>query len=624
MPPRQATYGKAKNFKKTFPRMVKDLKPEALLLVAVMIFSIFSSVLAIISPVILREFLNLFSPQFNGQTPINNSLLHFTPSMTAEGIPTYLISIQWTTVAFYVSIIISIYVLSAILSWLGEWISVSVSSRYAYQMRDRIQQKLNKLPLSYFDRVPYGDTLSVGTNDVDNISRNLQSIISQTCSSITLFVGTFIAMFVIEYRLAFVALVSLPFTILIVIFVAKFSQKQFSSYRNELGILNGKVEENYAGYKIIKLFNKEQDVIEDFNKTNKKMARSDGLSQFFSGFIFPSTNFIHNLAFVGIAVVGGIINDPSTMIVFFLFLNLFSRPFQQIGQIFNIIQSVVASGERIYEILDEPEESSEENAKVVPENSITGKYQFDNVSFSYSPDKPLIENLNLNVYPGETVAIVGPTGAGKTTLVNLIMRFYDVTDGSLKLDGVDVRDYKRSLVRGVVGMVLQDTWLFKGTIRENITYGQPDASEEELISACKQAHIYHFIQTLPNGFDYMLNEDGNNISQGQRQLITIARAILSKPKVMILDEATSSVDTRTEQQIQDAMNKIMEGRTSFIIAHRLSTIKNAKLILVMKKGHIIEKGDHQSLLKANGFYAELYNSQFLGTLNNENEEKEES
>lgn len=372
------------------------------------------------------------------------------------------------------------------------------------------------------------------------------------------------------------------------------------------------------------MFNKEQDVIEDFNKTNKKMARSDGLSQFFSGFIFPSTNFIHNLAFVGIAVVGGIINDPSTMIVFFLFLNLFSRPFQQIGQIFNIIQSVVASGERIYEILDEPEESSEENAKVVAENSIAGKYQFDNVSFSYSPDKPLIENLNLNVYPGETVAIVGPTGAGKTTLVNLIMRFYDVTDGSLKLDDVDVKDYKRSLVRGVVGMVLQDTWIFKGTIRENIIYGQPDASEEELISACKQAHIYHFIQTLPNGFDYMLNEDGNNISQGQRQLITIARAILSKPKVMILDEATSSVDTRTEQQIQDAMNKIMEGRTSFIIAHRLSTIKNAKLILVMKKGHIVEKGDHQSLLKANGFYAELYNSQFLGTLNNENEEKEES
>ncbi len=345
------------------------------------------------------------------------------------------------------------------------------------------------------------------------------------------------------------------------------------------------------------------------------MTKSDRLSQFLSGFIFPSTNFINNLAFVGIAIVGGIINRPATMIVFFIFLNLFSRPFQQIGQIFNVIQSVVASGERIYEILDSKEETPDVTHEEKTEEDIIGEYIFDNVAFSYTKDKPLIEDLNLKVSPGDSVAIVGPTGAGKTTIVNLIMRFYDINSGSIKLDNVDLRNYKRSTVRGVVGMVLQDTWLFKGSIRDNITYGNPNASEDEIIAACKEAHIYHFIETLPGGLDYQLNEEGNNISQGQKQLLTIARAILSKPKVMILDEATSSVDTRTEQAIQDAMDKIMEGRTSFIIAHRLSTIKNAKLILVMKKGHIVEKGNHEELLKLNGFYADLYNSQFLGTNN---------
>lgn len=608
MPPRMNGVVKAKNFKQTFSRMVKDLKPEYPILITIIAFAVLAAILTIVSPIILNDFLNLLTPEFDPNTHllINNNLLSLENGR---------IIINWLTVGKYFEIIIGIYVCSAILMWLAEFLSVNVAAKYSYQMRDRIQNKINKLPLSYFDNIPYGDTLSIGTNDVDNISRNLQNIISQSCQSVTLFLGTLIAMLVTEYRLALVALVSLPITILIVVFVAKFSQKQFNTYRKELGVLNGKIEEDYAGYKIIKLFNKEKDVIKDFDKSNKTMTKSDRLSQFLSGFIFPSTNFINNLAFVGIAVVGGIINRPATMIVFFIFLNLFSRPFQQIGQIFNVIQSVVASGERIYEILDSKEETADVTHEEKIEEDIIGEYIFDNVAFSYTKDKPLIEDLNLKVSPGDSVAIVGPTGAGKTTIVNLIMRFYDINSGSIKLDNVDLRDYKRSTVRGVVGMVLQDTWLFKGSIRDNITYGNPNASEDEIIAACKEAHIYHFIETLPGGLDYQLNEEGNNISQGQKQLLTIARAILSKPKVMILDEATSSVDTRTEQAIQDAIDKIMEGRTSFIIAHRLSTIKNAKLILVMKKGHIAEKGNHEELLKLNGFYADLYNSQFLGTNN---------
>ena len=455
--------------------------------------------------------------------------------------------------------------------------------------------------------------------------RELQTIIVQTCNSITLFVGTFIAMLVTKWQLALVAIVSLPFTILIVILVSKFSQKQFRIYRKELGDLNGQVEEDYAGYLIIKLFNKQQDSINEFEVTNAKMSNSDKISQFLSGLIFPTTNFINNLAYVGIAVVGGLLQDPGAMITFFIFLNMFSRPFQQIGQIVNIIQSVVASGERIYELLEEKEFEPDPVNAVDTDENILGKFEFNNVYFSYVPEKPLIQNFNLKINAGDTVAIVGPTGAGKTTLVNLIMRFYEINEGTIKLDGVDTKDYKRNILRGSIGMVLQDTWLFRGTIRENLLYGDENATFEDIKAACKQAHIDHFIETLPGKYDFVLNEDGTNISQGQRQLLTIARAIISKPKIMILDEATSSVDTRTEQQIQDALDNIMQNKTSFIIAHRLSTIKNAKLIIVMKKGNIVETGNHKELLARNGFYAELYNSQFIGNnLTENNSEVEES
>lgn len=618
MPPRQMTITKPKNFSKTLKKMLKDFKKEYVLLVIVIILSILSAVLSILSPLVLQNLLNSASLSDG-----SSSSALFEVLVNQDGMQ--YVQINWPFFFSRFGLMLGLYVLSAFLTFLAEFITVSISARFSYDMRERVKAKLDRLPLSYFDKVPYGDTLSVGTNDVDNISRNLQTIIVQTCNSITLFVGTFIAMLVTKWQLALVAIVSLPFTILIVILVSKFSQKQFRIYRKELGDLNGQVEEDYAGYLIIKLFNKQQDSINEFEVTNAKMSNSDKISQFLSGLIFPTTNFINNLAYVGIAVVGGLLQDPGAMITFFIFLNMFSRPFQQIGQIVNIIQSVVASGERIYELLEEKEFEPDPVNAIDTDENILGKFEFNNVYFSYVPEKPLIQNFNLKINAGDTVAIVGPTGAGKTTLVNLIMRFYEINEGTIKLDGVDTKDYKRNILRGSIGMVLQDTWLFRGTIRENLLYGDENATFEDIKAACKQAHIDHFIETLPGKYDFVLNEDGTNISQGQRQLLTIARAIISKPKIMILDEATSSVDTRTEQQIQDALDNIMQNKTSFIIAHRLSTIKNAKLIIVMKKGNIVETGNHKELLARNGFYAELYNSQFIGNnLTENNSEVEES
>lgn len=618
MPPKQMTIAKPKNFSKTLKKMLKDFKKEYVLLVIVIILSILSAVLSILSPLVLQNLLNSASLSDG-----SSSSALFEVLINQDGMQ--YVQINWPFFFSRFGLMFGLYVLSAFLTFLAEFITVSISARFSYDMRERVKAKLDRLPLSYFDKVPYGDTLSIGTNDVDNISRNLQTIIVQTCNSITLFVGTFIAMLVTKWQLALVAIVSLPFTILIVILVSKFSQKQFRIYRKELGDLNGQVEEDYAGYLIIKLFNKQQDLINEFEVTNAKMSNSDKISQFLSGLIFPTTNFINNLAYVGIAVVGGLLQDPGAMITFFIFLNMFSRPFQQIGQIVNIIQSVVASGERIYELLEEKEFEPDPVNAIDTDENILGKFEFNNVYFSYVPEKPLIQNFNLKINAGDTVAIVGPTGAGKTTLVNLIMRFYEINEGTIKLDGVDTKDYTRNILRGSIGMVLQDTWLFRGTIRENLLYGDENATFEDIKAACKQAHIDHFIETLPGKYDFVLNEDGTNISQGQRQLLTIARAIISKPKIMILDEATSSVDTRTEQQIQDALDNIMQNKTSFIIAHRLSTIKNAKLIIVMKKGNIVETGNHKELLARNGFYAELYNSQFIGNnLTENNSEVEES
>ena len=698
-PGRARSIDKPQNMKLVFKRMLKDFKKEYVVLIFVILFAIGSAVLNIIAPIFLGEFLNHALPQDISTSPLFNFVL-------VDG--STVVQINWDYFFYNFGVLLGFYVGSALFSWLSEWLSVGVGARYAYEFRDKILIKLDKLPLSYFDRVPYGDTLSVCTNDVDNISRNLQSIITQTTSGVSLFFGSLIAMFIYDYRLAFIALAVLPITLIIVLLISKHSQKQFASYRKELGDLNGKVEENYAGVSVIKLFNKEDDVEADFDIVNKRMAKADGLSQFLSGFVFPTTIFINNVAYVAIAVVGGIIGQIGTMISFFTLLSLFTRPFQQIGQIANIIQSVLASGERIYSLLDEVEEIPDKATAETEENKIQGEFDFDHVYFQYSIDKPLIEDFTLHVNKGDMVAIVGPTGAGKTTMVNLIMRFYEITNianiddlkvkslkfrnsinqilgydeikdinidssldireatrlerekledfyqsaiknnkkilgdddikkldyihslipnifnnGNIKLDGKTIFNYTRNCLRGSIGMVLQDTWLFKGTIKENLLYGDSNATDEEIEKACKEAHIDHFIHTLPGGYNFVLNEDGSNVSQGQRQLLTIARAIISKPRIMILDEATSSVDTRTEQQIQDALNKIMENRTSFVIAHRLSTIKNAKLIIVMKKGHIVETGTHYELLKKGGFYAELYNSQFAGN-NPMSKEAEES
>ncbi|NCA95478.1 MAG: ABC transporter ATP-binding protein [Methanomicrobia archaeon] len=589
---------KPKNYKKAIRRLISDLRPLLGTFIFVIIILITSATLSVLMPILLRDFMNTFMDPASGY-------ISYDP---VAGI----FHIGWPSIMSRFALMMSFYVGSALLMWLADWIVVKISADYAYNMREKIKAKLDLMPLSYFDRNTYGEILSRGTNDVDNISRHMSTIINQTILGISIFIGVIIAMFVTAWQLALVAIAILPFTILFTVLIAVNSQKEFKKYRGQLGKLNSIAEENYAGFKIVKLFNKEDDVAEAFDKVNDAMMKADRKSQWLSGFIFPTMRFINNLGFIGVSIVGGFMENIGNMVSFFLFLQMFQQPFQQIGQISSIIQSVLASGERIYDLLDEIEMEPETIDAIGDESQIKGEIVFDNVDFSYSPDKPLIQNFALHVNTGDSIAIVGPTGAGKTTIVNLIMRFYEVNSGRILLDGVDIRNYMRSTLRGAVGMVLQDTWLFSGSIRDNIRYGRNDATDEEIEEAAKQAHADHFIKTLPGGYDFVLNEDGTNVSQGQRQLLTIARAIVSKPKILILDEATSSVDTRTEVAIQDAMNKMMVGRTSFIIAHRLSTIKNAKVIIVMQKGKIVEIGNHQQLLDKNGFYADLYNAQFSG------------
>ena len=583
---------KPKNLKKAASRILADFRPLLGVFIFVIIILLASAALSVVIPVLLGAFVNNFK---NLATKV-------------EGV----YQVDWPEVFKQVIIMLSFYVGSALFIWLADWIVVKISADYAFDIRAKIKAKLDRLPLSYFDKNTYGEILSRGTNDVDNISRHMSSVINQTIIAVSMFLGTVIAMFITSWQLALVAIAILPFTILFTVLIAVNAQKEFKKYRSHLGKLNAITEENFSGFKVVKLFNKEKDVAAAFEGVNEIMMKADWKSQWLSGFIFPTMRFIGNLGFIGVSVVGGLLQDPGNMVAFFLFLQMFQQPFQQIGQISSIIQSVLASGERIYNLLDEEEMESEEAGALSTEDAIKGEIVFDNVEFSYSPDKPLIQNFNLKVNTGDSIAIVGPTGAGKTTIVNLIMRFYEVNSGRILLDGVNIRDYQRATLRGAIGMVLQDTWLFADSIRENIRYGRSDATDAEIEEAAKQAHADHFIKTLPGGYNFVLNEDGTNISQGQRQLITIARAIVSKPKILILDEATSSVDTRTELAIQDAMNKMMIGKTSFIIAHRLSTIKNAKVIIVMQKGQIVEIGNHQQLLANNGFYAELYNTQFSG------------
>ena len=598
---------KPKNFKGTLRRLVADFKPYLAALIFVAVIITISVVFTLLSPLYIRDILNDIIAQ---------------PALFFNEVGGVL-SLKWPDILMRFGIIVGFYFFSHLFTWLSDFLLIPISNQYSYNIRQAFQAKMDRLPLAFFDRQTYGEILSKGTNDVDSVSRSLQGILGSVLSSLFLFIGTLVMMFITSWELTLVALAILPFSLFITIFIAKNSQKRFKSYYAKLGMLNGLIEENYSGYKIVKLFNKEEETVKTFKTMNDDLAEVDRMSQFFSGIIFPAINFVNNLGFVGIAIVGGLLDNIGNMVAFFILVSLFQRPFQMLGQISNIIQSSIAAAERIYKIMDEPELPANQIEAIVDNKNIKGKIEFKNVSFAYKADQPLFTGLNLQVNQGDTIAIVGPTGAGKTTLVNLMMRFYEIQQGEILLDGKSLKEYSFAALRTSFGMVLQDTWLFKGTIKDNIRYGKIDATDEEVEAAAKAALAHFFISTLSGGYDFMLNEDGTNISQGQRQLLTIARAILIQPKMLILDEATSSVDTRTEASIQTAMTSLMKGRTSFVIAHRLSTIKSAKLILVMKNGAIVETGSHASLLKQKGFYAELYNAQFTGNnqITDHNEEK---
>lgn len=597
MPPRMPyTARKAKDTKGTLLRTVKMLKPFRVSIIIIMLAVTISTVFSILAPVFMYQY---FSAEYIAKMFNVNLLTYKIESInTKEFLEPFIV-------------IGSSYIIAALFSFIAEFSTAKLSGSVTYSLRKQTKEKIDKLPLSFFDKTTNGDLLSRVTNDIDTISSSLQQIINQLFKGVFQLIGVTIAMFVIDWRLALIAFATLPVSIVIALFIAMKSQKLFVVQQRTLGQLNGQVEEVYGGFKVIKLFSKEKDVNEKFVNKSAELCNAGQKAIFFTGMTQPFLTLIHNIGYVFICVVGGILKAANSIVTFFVFLNLFQQPIQQIAQITNVIQQTAAASERVFEILDAKEEIPD-CVDALDASNIEGKVDFDNVDFSYTPEVPLIENLNLHINPGESIAIVGPTGAGKTTLVNLIMRFYEITGGQLLIDSKPIDSYNRASVRKSIGMVLQDTWLFNGTIADNIAYGRPEATREEIIEAAKEAHAHHFIELLPQGYDTILNEEASNISQGQRQLITIARAILSNPRIMILDEATSSVDTRTEKALQDAMNNIMKERTSFVIAHRLSTIKNAKIIIVMNHGHIVEQGNHKELLEKGGFYADLYNAQFMG------------
>ena len=596
---RRGAFGKPKDMKGTVRRMAGDFKPQSKQLIAVFVLCLISALVSVATPIMLGAVLNDIPSIFQVSNIEDKTIIT---------------SVNWPYVYQVFGILLGLYLGSALCGWGGTWIIEKVIAIWIYRQREKLKAKLDRLPLSYFDANASGDILARCTNDLDNIGRNFASVYKAICSSVVLFVGGIIAMFIQNWALSLVVLSTMPITLIVVILIAKRSRKQFQIYRKHYGVLESHIEEDYSGQKILKLFGQEERSLQVFDEVNEVMTEADRKSQWISGFIYPTMRFVYNFGFVAVSVVAGLIDGSNfgDLVAFIMFLNILQSPFQQLGQLAATIQSMAAAAERTYALLDVQEQEPDKEDAFRDVDAIQGRIDFESVAFSYVPEKPLIEDMNIHVEPGEMVALVGPTGAGKTTIVNLLMRFYEVNGGSIKLDGRDIRDYERAALRQSMGMVLQDTWLFSGTIMENIRYGRLLATDEEVIAAAKAAHADHFISTLPGGYDFELNEDGTNISQGQRQLLTIARAIVSQPKIMILDEATSSVDTRTEKAIQDAMEDVMKGRTSFVIAHRLSTIKNAKLILVMNKGKLIEQGTHEELLKKGGFYADLYNAQFLG------------
>ena len=587
---------KAKNFKGTTKKLIKNyLAQYKIKLLIVLIFAIGSTIFTIVGPKILG----------NATTEIFSGLMGKLSGATG---------IDFGKIAQILFTLLGLYVISVIFSVIQGFTMTSVVQKLTYNLRNQLAQKINKLPMKYFDKKTNGEVLSIVTNDIDTLSMNLNQSVTQIITSICTIIGILIMMFSISWEMTLISIIILPVSGFIVGMVAKKSQKYFKMQQDYLAHVNGQVEEIYTGLNVVKAFNSEEKVLRDFKDSNGKLYKSAWKSQFLSGLMHPIMNFISNIGYVGVAVVGGYFAIQGRITVgniqsFIQYNRQFTQPIGQIAQISSMLQAMIAAAERIFEFLEEEEEPTTING-IKDTSDLKGKIEFDHVKFGYNEDKIVINDFSANIKEGQKIAIVGPTGAGKTTMVKLLMRFYDVLDGEIKIDGKNIKDFDRGALRKMFGMVLQDTWLFGGTVQENIRYGKEDATDDEVIRAAKAAHVHHFIKTLPKGYKSILNEESSNISAGQKQLLTIARVILADPKILILDEATSSIDTRTEQQIQDAMDNLMKGRTSFIIAHRLSTIKNADLILVMNHGDIVEQGTHEELLAKKGFYADLYNSQF--------------
>lgn len=639
---------KAKDFKGTMRKLVRYMKSYAFKIVIVFIFAIISTVLAILSPKILGRATDKIvdgflaksvyaqmqksmpagtvipegttGEQLMAQIPadqltaiqdkLSTEQLDYIKQVDFSKEP----SIDLSAVGEILLFLGSLYVLSSAFMYIQSFIMTSITQKMTYRMRKDISVKMDKLPLKYFDTKTHGEVLSRVTNDIDTVSMSLGQSLTQIVTMITTIVGILIMMFTISWLMTLVALLILPISVILVSVIIRFSQKHFRNQQKFLGDLNGHVEEMYGGHTIVKAYNGEERSISEFHAINKKLGKSAWMSQFLSGMMHPLMMFVGNLDYVAVAVLGGYLAVKKTVTIgdiqaFIQYVRQFNQPIAQGANIINVLQSTAAAAERVFEFLNEEEEVAETDQPVHLEH-VQGKVTFKDVGFGYSDDKPIIHHFDCEVEPGQRVAIVGPTGAGKTTMVKLLMRFYDVNRGEILIDDVPIKNFGRRELRDMFGMVLQDTWLYNGTIRDNIRYGRLDATDEEVYAAAKAAHVDHFVHTLPQGYDLVLNEEASNISQGQKQLLTIARAVLADPPVLILDEATSSVDTRTEILIQKAMENLMKGRTTFIIAHRLSTIRDADIILVMKDGDIVEKGNHEELMKQNGFYASLYNSQF--------------
>lgn len=586
---------KPKDFKASIGKLMKYIGSYRVAIVIVMIFAVCSTIFNVISPKIMGK----------ATTTLSEGLM---AKIAGTG------SIDFSRIGQILLFVLGLYACSSLFSFIQGWIMTGITQKVCYRLRKEISEKINRMPMKYFESRTYGEVLSRITNDVDTLGQGLNQSITTIITSITTLVGVLIMMLSISPLMTLIALVILPISMGLISIVVKKSQRYFKSQQEYLGHINGQVEETYGGHLVIKTFNREESTLEEFEKTNQILYESAWKSQFLSGMMMPIMTFVGNLGYAGVALTGGLLAVRNMITIgdiqaFIQYVKNFTQPIQQMAQVINMVQSMTAASERVFEFLDEEEEEQiVENPADV--SKITGQVDFEHIHFGYNPNQIIVNDFSAHVEPGQKIAIVGPTGAGKTTMVKLLMRFYDVNDGAIKIDGHNIKDFNRRELRDAFGMVLQETWLFKGTIMENIRYGRLDATDEEVIAAAKAAHAHHFIQTLPGGYQMELNEDASNVSQGQKQLLTIARAILADNRILILDEATSSVDTRTEIEIQKAMDNLMKGRTSFVIAHRLSTIRDADLILVMKDGDIIEQGNHKELLEKGGFYANLYNAQF--------------